>query len=96
MKRQWLSSALAELDRIFEHISLDNPTAGREVFQCIRHSTRQLSGFPKAGHPGQMRGTRELVITGLPYLVVYRVTPDTVEILRVLHASTNWPHDNLQ
>ena len=43
-----------------------------------------------------MPGTRELVVSGLPYLVVYRVQSDAVEIIRVLHLSMDWPAALLQ
>lgn len=33
----------------------------------------------------------ELVITNLPYIVVYRRSAETVDILRVFHTATDWP-----
>jgi toxin ParE1/3/4 len=36
-------------------------------------------------------GTRELVVTGTPFIVVYRVEAATVVILRVLHGAQRWP-----
>lgn len=38
-----------------------------------------------------MRGTRELVLSPLPYVVVYRVKDEVVEIARVLHGAQPWP-----
>ncbi len=38
-----------------------------------------------------MEGTRELVVAGLPYLVVYRLSDQVVEVLRVLHHAQEWP-----
>jgi toxin ParE1/3/4 len=38
-----------------------------------------------------VRGTRELVIAGLPWIVVYRVTGGTIEVVRVLHGAQQWP-----
>jgi toxin ParE1/3/4 len=38
-----------------------------------------------------MAGRRELVLPPLPYIVVYRVTADVVEILRVFHGAQDWP-----
>jgi len=40
---------------------------------------------------GRVPGTRELVVTGTPYIVAYRVRDETVEILRVFHAARKWP-----
>jgi plasmid stabilization system protein ParE len=32
-----------------------------------------------------------LVISALPWIVVYRVRDDTVEIVRIYHGAQNWP-----
>ena len=37
------------------------------------------------------RGTRELIFSGIPFLVMYRVRDDVVEILRILHGAQRWP-----
>jgi plasmid stabilization system protein ParE len=37
-----------------------------------------------------VKGTRELVVRP-NYVMVYRVLPDAVEFLRVLHATQQWP-----
>jgi hypothetical protein len=45
------------------------------------------------GRPGRSPDTRELVISGLPYLVVYSVDsadPRNVAVLRVLHGAMLW------
>jgi plasmid stabilization system protein ParE len=39
------------------------------------------------GRLGREPGTRELVVTRLPYVVVYAVRDDTVWIVRVLHTA---------
>jgi addiction module RelE/StbE family toxin len=91
MKLRWLSPALSELDSHYEFIRRENSKAARRVFTQIRSATRNLSRFPESGRIGQVAGTRELVVPGLPYIVVYRVGNDAVEILRVFHAARNWP-----
>lgn len=96
MKLRWLSPALAQLDRVYEYIAQDNPKAARHVFKRIRGATQHLKRFPESGRPGSVQGTRELPVTGLLYLVVYRITGDCVEILRVLHTSMDWSGDKLQ
>lgn len=45
------------------------------------------------GKPGRLDETRELVITGTPFLIVYRVADGLVEILRVVHGAQKWPDD---
>jgi len=36
-------------------------------------------------------GTRELVFPGLPYIVVYRIQDQDLEILRIYHGAQDWP-----
>ena len=50
-----------------------------------------LTAFPLLGRPGRAADTRELVIPGLPYLAVYRVKGDVIEVSRVLHGAQKWP-----
>jgi plasmid stabilization system protein ParE len=38
-----------------------------------------------------LENTRELVLVPLPFIVVYRVKPEALEIIRVLHGSQRWP-----
>ena len=39
------------------------------------------------GRAGEPEGTRELVVTGTPYVLQYRLRPELVEIVRVLHGA---------
>lgn len=50
-----------------------------------------LEQYPNLGRPGRLDGTRELVITGTPFIVFYRLRKNQVEILGVLHAARKWP-----
>jgi hypothetical protein len=50
-----------------------------------------LALFPNGGRIGRIAGTRELVLAPLPYIVVYRVNPDSVDIVRIFHSAQNWP-----
>ena len=38
-----------------------------------------------------MKDTRDLVFSPLPYIAVYRVKGDVVEVARVLHGAQRWP-----
>jgi toxin ParE1/3/4 len=43
------------------------------------------------GRPGRIEGTRELVITGTPFIVTYRIRRNDLQILAVMHTSRKWP-----
>ena len=83
--------AAADLEHIVSHIEQDRPEAARRVAETILQRLDTLTAFPEIGRPGRLQGTRELVITGLPFLAVYRVTADAVEIGRILHGRQRWP-----
>jgi toxin ParE1/3/4 len=57
------------------------------VLRRIEYSIGQLVIFPFSGRPGVVSGTRILVVPGLPYVVIYRVREEDVDIIAVLHAA---------
>ncbi|MBS4001975.1 MAG: type II toxin-antitoxin system RelE/ParE family toxin [Afipia sp.] len=93
MKLVWSVFALADRDGIFTHIEADNPRAAIAVDERIAAAARRLVDFPESGRPGRVAGTRELVITGTPYIAAYAVTAETIRILRVLHGAQRWPDE---
>jgi toxin ParE1/3/4 len=88
---RWLRSALRNLDEEAEYIARDDPDAAARIVQRIAAAVEQLTNYPASGRIGRVPGTRELVVTGTPYIVPYRVRGDVVEILRVFHAARKRP-----
>jgi toxin ParE1/3/4 len=87
---RWLKAAVAAVRGIHSRISIDNPQAAKRVVQEIRSATVRLKEFPLSGRQGEVSGTREVVVRNLPYVIVYRIRGDAVEILRVFHTATDW------
>jgi toxin ParE1/3/4 len=87
VKLRWLRSASASLRLHVSFIATENPRAAAAVRRRIRAAVLRLSEFPESGRTGQVAGTRELVVPGMPYLVVYRIGKESVEILRVFHTA---------
>lgn len=91
MQVRWLKRALKNLDDEAAYIArADLPAAARMV-ERIASAVDQLASHPALGRPGRVPGTRELVISGTPYIVPYRIRGDTVEVLRVFHGARKWP-----
>jgi addiction module RelE/StbE family toxin len=88
---RWLRTALRNLDSEAEYIAKDNPSAAARTVESIIEALLQLRRHPAMGRPGRVLGTRELVISGTPYIIPYRVRGGTVEILRVFHGARRWP-----
>jgi toxin ParE1/3/4 len=80
-------AARADLADIDAYIRRDSPEAAQRVTESLRARIELLGAFPNLGRPGKMPGTRELVISWLPYIVVYRLHAGSVEILRIMHTS---------
>jgi toxin ParE1/3/4 len=88
---RWLRRALKNLDEEAEYIARDDPRAAVRIVERIATGVDRLASHPASGRPGRVPGTRELVVTGTPYVVPYRVRGDTIEILRIFHAARKWP-----
>ena len=91
MPIRWTNKALDNLDAAVEYIAADNPTAAKKVAQKIWDSVQLLKTQPGLGRPGRVSGTRELVVSGLPYIVPYLEKNGTIVILRIMHTSIKWP-----
>ena len=65
--------------------------AANKVAQTLYDGCDSLENFPRRGRKGRLEGTRELVFAGLPYIVVYRIQDQDLEILRIYHGAQDWP-----
>jgi toxin ParE1/3/4 len=88
---RWTVTAATDFARIVERIREDNPPAAQRVARAIYKGVEALGTFPHRGRAGLAPETRELVFPPWPYIVVYEVLDDSVQILRIRHASQDWP-----
>ena len=86
-------TAKAEITRQLAYLRERNPAAARIQRERISTAGRNLRQTPMIGRPGHVPGTRELVISGTPFLFVYTVSKDTITILHVYHGRQNWRHN---
>ena len=91
MRVRWTEPAAKALESIQDYIAKDNPAAAFEVAQRIRIATVRLKEHPRIGRTGRVRGTYELVIHGIPYIVPYRIRKEEIQVLSVYHTSRKWP-----
>jgi toxin ParE1/3/4 len=82
--------ALADREAIMTFIAADNVTAAIELDMLFEEKAEIARERPTLYKAGRVKGTRELVVRP-NYVMVYRVLPDAVEFLRVLHAAQQWP-----
>ena len=91
MRIKWLRIASKNLDAATSYIAKDDPEAAQKMFWHIWNSVEALGEHPEMGRPGRIFGTRELVISGYPFIVPYRIRGKEVQILRVFHTSQQLP-----
>lgn len=87
---EWKAAAIADLLAIIDYISDDNPDAAQALKDEIEAKTSRLPEHPHMYRVGRVEGTREMVVRP-NYVVVYAERPNTVTILRVMHAAQQWP-----
>ncbi|MBL1142736.1 MAG: type II toxin-antitoxin system RelE/ParE family toxin [Proteobacteria bacterium] len=91
MKIVWTEPAANALEEIQDYIAKDDPAVAYDIAIIIRTVVQNLSSHPKMGRKGRVVNTYELVISDIPYIVVYRMKPEEIHILSVFHTSRKWP-----
>jgi len=91
VKIRWTQSASDDLKSVHEYLSEHAPSPADTIVDRIFAGIDVLEQYPNLGRQGRLNGTRELVITGTPFIVFYRLRKSQVEILGVLHAARKWP-----
>jgi len=73
--------------------SQDNVDDAELVDRHIAETINTLRSLPRLGRVGRRKGTRELGVAGLPYVIVYRIDitdkGDEVVILGIFHGVQN-------
>jgi addiction module RelE/StbE family toxin len=91
MKIRWTKGAENNLDQVEEYISLDNPAAAVATIKKVLAAAEMLADYPSLGRRGRERGTRELVVADIPYVIIFAIYRDQLVILRVLHTAMKYP-----
>lgn len=84
-------NALANLDGEATFVAKQNPEVASQIVERIETEVQKLATYPALGQPGRVPGTRELVISGTPYIIPYRVRGEALEILCVIPSARKWP-----
>jgi toxin ParE1/3/4 len=88
---RWSDQALSNLEAIRDYIALENFDAGARQCQLILESIDLLSRFRMMAPETRHSGIRKLSVPGTPYLVFYRLLPDAVLLVRIIHGARRIP-----
>ena len=78
-----MDRALRDLDRIQTYIKSYDPDAAKRISQQIKASATKLKQFPNLGRQSEDIDIRLLQVAGRPYLLLYRLMDDGIEIISV-------------
>jgi len=92
MKVVWSKRFVRALRREYEYLRANDPINAVKVRDRIIHAADSLAQFPNRGRAWRLPEGRELVIPGLPYVLIYRVKGDQVLLASLFHTSRNWPY----
>jgi addiction module RelE/StbE family toxin len=89
---KWTEQAAQQLDQAQDYIALSNSeeVAARITIQIVT-SVQQLAAFPVSGRAGRVPGTRELIVSNMPFIVAYAIEKADIVVLAVYHGAQQWP-----
>ncbi len=90
MQVVWSNDALDDLRHLRAYIRKENEVAAEQIAKRILEVVDTLRVHPSLGRAGRVPGTREMAVTGTPYLLPYKVIEDRLVIVRVLHGAREW------
>jgi toxin ParE1/3/4 len=87
VRLRWTPAAADDLQTIHDYLALHHPEYRETTIRNLYTSIAELKQFPYKGREGREQGTLELLFSPLPYVGVYRIRNDAVEILRIYHGA---------
>lgn len=86
----WRAKARASLVQIIGYIANRNPIAAQRLRDAVEQAVSNLPQHPYLYRSGLIAGTREIVVHP-NYVVVYRVTASSIEVIHILHSRQQYP-----
>jgi len=86
-----------DIESIVTHIALDHPRASQEFRDALRHTCSLLAEMPGMGPLRNFGNSRLMDIRLWPlkhfekHLLIYRVTEEFLDIIRVVHGARDLP-----
>lgn len=80
-----------DLEHISDYLKDRHPQYRQPTIRKLYEAIRSLKDWPYRGRLGREDGTRELLFPPLPYIAVYRVKDEGIEVLRIYHAAQDRP-----
>ena len=83
MKLRWTLLAVADLESIADYLLAVHPPAWERLLARVEVASDYLLKFPHMGKVGLVDDTPEFVLSGTPYILVFRLKDAVVQFVSV-------------
>jgi plasmid stabilization system protein ParE len=90
MRIRWTPAAATDPAAHGDYLKDHHPHYRQATMRKLYKTIRGLKDAPYRGRPGREAGTREILFPPMPYIAVYRVREQSIEILRIWHTAQDW------
>jgi plasmid stabilization system protein ParE len=90
VKVRWSAAAVRHLQEVFDYLQGESSAGAITTRRGIMETKRRIGQMPFSGRAGRTEGTREAVVPRTPYMMVYRISDQIVEILGIWHSARLW------
>jgi toxin ParE1/3/4 len=88
----WTDTAIAHLQAIHAHIVLNSPYYAQRTIDRITRRSEQLANLPHTEAIVPEYASEDVrEIFEKPYRIIYRILPDRVDVLAVIHGARRLP-----
>lgn len=87
MRIRWTPPAVADMESIGNYLKEHHPHYRQETMRKLFEKIRDLKIAPYLGRAGRVQGTREIFFSPMPYVAVYRVHAQSIEVWRIFHTA---------
>jgi toxin ParE1/3/4 len=91
VKVLWSAASLSHLQQVVDYLQGETSGGATTIRRRILETKRRIGQMPYSGKVGRIDGTREAVVPRTPFILVYRVSEKTLDILGIWHAARLWP-----
>ena len=87
---EWSKRSRTDLDRIYDYYLETAPyDIAEQAIRAILDQAKRVAELGLVFRPGRT-GTRECVMRRFPFILIYRIEPGKVRVVRILHQARSY------
>lgn len=87
MRVRFLKRAVQDLLNIETYTREHSPRGASRIGARLKKRAEDLAQFPEQGTESEKAGIRQVYVAQTPYILIYRIKGDEVQIITILHTS---------